>query len=132
MEFFKIYLKSRKQCVKITNTYTHYDEIISGVLQGSIFGPIFFRLSINDLFSFIKITSTHNFADNNTLSACGEIVPKLFGILESESIITIDCLKKMIINQDKFQVIILYRKKSSLKNTPLTIDNHTATSVPSL
>ena len=44
------YLKGRKQCVKIDNTYSDYNEIISRVPQGSILGPVFFNLSINDLF----------------------------------------------------------------------------------
>ena len=38
----------------------------------------------------------------------------------------------MIINSDKFQAIILDRRKSSLKNIPLNIDNQTIKSVPSL
>ena len=60
------YNKGRKQCVKINNTYSKYNEIISGVPQGSIPGPILFNLSINDLFLFIEIASMHNFADDNT------------------------------------------------------------------
>ena len=48
------YLKGRKQCVKINNTYSDYNEIISGAPQGSILGPVFFNLSINDLFFFIE------------------------------------------------------------------------------
>ena len=54
------YLKGRKQCVKIDNTYSDYNEIISGVPQGSILGPVFFNLSINDLFFFIEKASMHN------------------------------------------------------------------------
>ena len=60
------YLKGRKQCVKINNTYSDYNEIISGAPQGSILYPILFNLSINDLFFFIEIASMHNFADDNT------------------------------------------------------------------
>ena len=79
------YLKDRKQCVKINNTYNDYNEIISGLPQGSILGPVFFNFSINDLFFFIEKASMHNFADGNTLSAWGETVSKLIGTLESES-----------------------------------------------
>ena len=66
------YLKGRKQCVKINNTYSDYNEIISSVPQGSIPGSILFKLSINDSFFFIEIASMHNFADDNTLSAWGD------------------------------------------------------------
>ena len=38
----------------------------------------------------------------------------------------------MIINPDKFQTIILDKKKSNLTNIPLTIDNQTIRSVPSV
>ena len=38
----------------------------------------------------------------------------------------------MIINSDKFRAIILDKKKSNLRNIPLTIDNQTIKSVPSV
>ena len=67
----------------------------------------------------------NNFADDNTLYAWEETVFKLIDSLESESNIAIDCFTKneMIIDPDKFQAIILDRKKSNLTNIPLTIDN---------
>ena len=75
----------------------------------------------------MEIASMHNFADNNTLSAWGETLSKLIGTLESESNIAIDWFTKneMIINPDKFQAIILDKKKPNLTNIPLTIDNQT-------
>ena len=53
---------------KDNNTYNDYNEIISGVPQGSILGPVSLNLSINDLFFFIEIASMQNFDDNNTIS----------------------------------------------------------------
>ena len=128
------YLKGRKQCVNINITYSDYNEIISGVPQGSILGPVFFNLSINDLFFFIEKASMHNFADDNTLSAWAETVSKLIDTLESESNIAIDWFRKneMIINPDKFQAVILDKKKSNLTNILLAIDNQTIKSVPSV
>ena len=45
-------------------------------------GPLVFNLSINDLFFFILITSVHNFADDNTLTALAENVSELIIILQ--------------------------------------------------
>ena len=58
-----------KQYVCINNTYSNFENIITGVPQGSIVGPLLFGFSINELFFFIEFSSTHNFADDNTLSA---------------------------------------------------------------
>ena len=126
-------LKSRKPCLKINNTYSDYNKIISGVPQGSILGPILVNLSINNLF-FIEMASMHNFADDYTPSVWGDAVSKLIDTLESKSNIVINWFtkSKMIINPDKFQVIILDKKKSNLSNIPLTIDNQTVKSVPSV
>ena len=127
------YHKGRKQCVKINNIYSVSNEIISGLLQGSILRPILFNLFINDLFFFMEIASMHNFADDNTLSAWGETLSKLIGMLGSESNIVIDWFtKKEMINPDKFQAIILDKQKSNLTNIPWTIDNQTIKSVPSV
>ena len=70
----------------------------------------------------------------NTLSAWGETLSKLIGTLESESNIAINWFTKieMIINPDKFQAIVLDKKKSNLTNIPLTIDNQTIKPVPSV
>ena len=49
------YVSNRKQCVRINYTYSEFENIITGVPQGSILGPLLFNLSINDLFFFMLI-----------------------------------------------------------------------------
>ena len=68
LTFFYSYLKHRKQNVKINNTYSLFKELLSGMLQGSILGPIFFNIFIKDLFLWLSITDLHNFADESTIS----------------------------------------------------------------
>ena len=127
------YLSNRKQCVRINDTYSEFENIISGVLHGPILGPLLFNLSINDLFFFILIVSVHNFADD-TFSAFAEAVSKLINILQSESKVITDWFKKnqMIVNPGKFQVIIIDTKKRDHTNENVVIDNKQIKNVPSV
>ena len=117
------YLSNRKQCVRINDTYSEFENIIMGVPQGSILGPLLFNLSIKDLFFFILIASVHNFTDDNTLSAFAQNVSKLINILQSESEVISDWFKKkqMTVNPYRFQVIIINKKKGDHTNENLLL-----------
>ena len=67
LTFLYSYLKRRKQSVKINDTESFFQILLSGVNHGSILGPILFNLFINDLFFFIKEAELANFADDNTI-----------------------------------------------------------------
>ena len=69
-----IYLKKRQRCVRINNIYSGFEEIISGVPQVSIVGPIFYNVFLNDLIYYPEIASVHNFADDNILSCFAKTV----------------------------------------------------------
>ena len=101
------YLNNLKQRVRINNTYSNYQKIISGVPRGSILVPVFFHLLVNDLFLFVSDVSLHNFANDNTLSAFVETILKLIDILQPGSETVFDWFKnnKMIVNTDEFQAI---------------------------
>ena len=118
------YLKSRKHCVSVNNIKSTFEEIISGVPQGSIVGPILFNIFFNDFFYFILVASAHNFADDNTLSSFAKTIENLVSILESESEIAINRFKinHMIVNLGKFQAIIFDEHKGKSTNRTININ----------
>ena len=73
LRLVKSYLTDRWQRTKIDTSYISWSELLVGVPQGSVVGPIIFNLFINDLFYIIK-TNICNYADDNTPS---NIMPQL-------------------------------------------------------
>ena len=65
-------LKGRKENVKINNTYSVFQVLLSWVPQGSILGPILFNIFINDILIWIENVELQNFANDNTIISCTE------------------------------------------------------------
>ena len=59
-------LSNRKQRTKINSTYSSLLEIVFGVPEGSILGPLLFNIVLTDLFFLIEETDIASYADDNT------------------------------------------------------------------
>ena len=79
------YLSDRKQRTRINNLYSTWFEILSGVPQGSILGPLIFNISLVDLFFILNKIDIANYADDNTPYTSSNDVNGFKKVLEEAS-----------------------------------------------
>ena len=80
------------------------------------------NIFINDLLLWIENAELQNFADDDTISSTEKSLKELIKSLTSESDEAVQWFKEnmMIVKPDKFQVIVIDRKKQ--QNNPTSIE----------
>ena len=65
--WFKFYSSERKQFISLGKTTSKQLTVKQGVPQGSILGPVFFRLFVNDMPLLVQKSTMDIYADDTTL-----------------------------------------------------------------
>ena len=115
--WFTSYLSDRKQNVKLDGISSSYLDIVCGVPQGSILGPLLFLLYINDMNIAVKYSLVHHFADDTNL-LCSDKNPKTLRKKVNEDLKLIFdwlCANRLSLNVSKTEFIIFKPPKLSLR-----------------
>ena len=116
MKLIKSYLTNRWQRTKLNTGFTKWTEILLGVPQGSVLGPLLFNICINDLFFLIENTNVCNYTDDTTFYTFDSDLRNLISRLKHDSVLAIEWFEcnYMNLNQDKCHLLISGHKYESV------------------
>ena len=99
---------NRKQRVCLNNAYSEWIDILFGVSQGSILGPLLFNIFLCDLFLLLHDIPVANYADDDTPYCTGLEIWHVLIKLENTAETLLQWFKdnRMKANPDKYRLLI--------------------------
>ena len=124
LHLIKSYLSDRFQRVGVDGSYSSWRELLTGIPQGSILGPLLFNIYLNDLMFLFQESSVEicNYADDNTLFTSGTTLSDVKVSLEGAYVKISDWFSNngLQLSAEKCKLLIL-GKPNSEENASLDL-----------
>ena len=109
------YLSERRQRIKIGVKYSSWIDIILGVPQESILGPLLFNIYIKDIFYVAEVARIANFADDNIPYICETTIDMILSKLENDSNNLNHWFKANFLKPNECQLLLNTNSKLAIK-----------------
>ena len=123
------YLTDRKQCTIANNIVSSNENIVCGVPQGSVLGPLLFLIYINDISSVIRNSKISMYADDTVVYISHTNMNNAIALIQSDltSVYTWCNSNKLTINCKKTKFCLFGMrsaiKKSKTQDVQLSLSN---------
>ena len=119
-DWFKSYLNGRTQTTMIDSCISTKKQMVCGVPQGSVLGPLLFLLYINDIGMASSVLKFHLFADDTNILYADKSIKSLESVVNEELVKLHEwfTVNKLTLNLKKSNFVIFshYRKTLSKIN----------------
>ena len=112
----KLHAYGLDQRTKVNGAFSDWKELLTGVPQGSVLGPLLFNIYLNDLFYAVEKADICNFADDTTPHASGYDLKEVMIDVEHDCTILVEWFRDnfLTLNADKCHLIVSGHKEEAM------------------
>ena len=124
-ELIKSYLSNRKQFVQYSDGKSDVKDVLHGVPQGSILGPLFYIIYANDFSRASSLLFTIMFADDTSVFIEGQSYENVYKVVNEELKKCDNWIKanKLTLNVKKTHFMIFHRSRMKPVNAQISLRN---------
>jgi hypothetical protein len=125
LRWFLDYMSGGKQCVVWDGTVSRLVDVLYGVRQGSILGPILFIILTSGMANFLRVKEDENivYADNSNVWQTGSTKEDVARKLAEKAALFVEYMRKMGLHMNASKTQLLFSSRAgNVTETPVEVD----------